>query len=148
MEQSELTIGALAQLAGVRTSKIRYYEDVGLLSPKSRISGRRRYAPDAVDTLALIQFAQDAGFSIAEIRHVLAGFDRRTPPSKRWQDVAQRKLADVNTLIEHATRMRGVLEALLTCRCIQLADCVDECRGPIPLTTLTLRRPRGVNRPV
>src|SRR5437773_1963377 len=101
----ELRIGQVARQAGVRTSKIRYYESVGLLSAPPRVSGRRAYERDVLDTLRLIQFAQDAGFTIAEIRHVLRGFDRLTPASARWQMVAREKLRDVATVIERAQRM-------------------------------------------
>ena len=127
---AKLTIGQVAKQAGIRTSKIRYYESVGLLAAAPRISGRRLYGPDVLDTLRLIQFAQDAGFSIPEIRHVLDGFDRRTPASARWQKLARRKLQDVGTIIERAQRMQGVLTTLLSCQCVELSDCVNSC-GPV-----------------
>lgn len=136
MDPGQLGIGAVARLVGVRTSKLRYYESVGLIQCRERVSGRRVYGPQVLDTLALIQFAQDAGFSIPEIRHVLSGFERRTPPSKRWHAVSQRKLDEVRALIVRAKRMERVLEALLACKCPRLADCVDGCGG---LTKLAAR---------
>jgi MerR family transcriptional regulator, redox-sensitive transcriptional activator SoxR len=126
-----LTIGQVAKLAGIRTSKLRYYESVGVLGPAPRIAGRRVYRSDVLDTLRLIQFAQEAGFAIDEIRHVLGGLDRHTPPSARWQHVAQRKLRDVGALIQRAQRMQAVLERLLSCECVQLSDCVTLCQPPI-----------------
>ncbi|MGH7649514.1 MAG: MerR family transcriptional regulator, partial [Gemmatimonadaceae bacterium] len=138
MNPGQLSIGAVARLAGVRTSKLRYYESVGLLPCGERVSGRRVYTRQVLDTLALIQFAQDAGFSIPEIRHVLSGFERRTPPSKRWRVVSQRKLDEVRALVARAKRMEGVLEALLACECVRLADCVAGCAPPV-----TLARARG-----
>lgn len=136
-----LTIGQVAKEAGIRTSKIRYYESVGLLSAAPRVSGQRVYDPDVLNTLRLIQFAQDAGFSIDEIRHVLDGFDRRTPASERWQKVAKRKLQDVATLIERAQRMQRVLESLLSCECVQLSECVSSC-SPAPLIVRPARARR------
>jgi MerR family redox-sensitive transcriptional activator SoxR len=133
VDRDQLSIGAVARMAGVRTSKIRYYESVGLLPAGPRVSGRRVYSTAVLDTLALIEFAQGAGFSIPEIRHVLDGFDRQTPASKRWRQVAQRKLKQVRATIERTRRMEGVLEALLTCECVRLVDCVTECRGPVAL---------------
>ena len=128
------TIGQVAKQAGIRTSRIRYYEGVGLLSAAPRVSGHRVYGAEVLDTLRLIQFGQDAGFSIDEIRHVLDGFDRRTPASERWQKVAKRKLQDVATLIERAQRMQRILESLLSCECIQLSECIGAC-SPAPLVT-------------
>ena len=132
-EDAGLTIGEVARLAGVRTSKVRYYESVGLLASTRQASGYRVYGRDVLDSLALIRFAQDAGFSIPEIRHVLDGFDRRTPPSKRWQDVARQKLIEVGALIERAERMERVLETLLSCECVRLTDCVELCNPPTKL---------------
>lgn len=139
------TIGQVAKQAGIRTSRIRYYESVGLLSAPPRMSGRRVYHADVFDTLRLIQFGQDAGFSIDEIRHVLDGFDRRTRASERWQKVAKRKLEDVATVIERAQRMRRVLESLLSCECIQLSGCVAAC-GPPQAPVRQVRARRAVTR--
>ena len=124
MLEVKLSIGDLARQAGVRPSALRYYESVGLLSPPTRVNGRRVYDASATDVLRLIQLAKSAGFSVAEIRKLLNGFDRTTPASARWQAMATRKLQDVGELIERAERMRDLLEKLLTCQCVQLAECV------------------------
>jgi MerR family transcriptional regulator, redox-sensitive transcriptional activator SoxR len=139
-QHAGLSIGQVAKEVGIRTSKIRYYESVGLLRAVPRLGGRRVYERDVLDTLHLIQFAQDAGFSIDDIRHVLDGFDRQTPPSARWQSLAKRKLRDVSTLIERAQRMQRILEALLSCECTQLSDCIQSCNPGTPVTRLS-RRP-------
>jgi MerR family redox-sensitive transcriptional activator SoxR len=136
---AELTIGQVANQVGIRTSKIRYYESVGLLGVARRLGGRRMYGRDVLDTLRLIQFAQDAGFAIDEIRHVLAGFDRRTPPSARWQSVARQKLRDVDLLVGRAQRMKRVLEALLSCECNQLSECISLCDPEVSTTPMSAR---------
>lgn len=64
----DLTIGEVARRAGLRPSALRYYESVGILSPPQRVSGQRRYDATALQRIALIQLAQRAGFTIAEIR--------------------------------------------------------------------------------
>jgi MerR family redox-sensitive transcriptional activator SoxR len=130
MLEVKLTIGDLARQAGVRTSALRYYESVGLLAPPTRVNGRRVYDTSAMDVLKLIRLAKSAGFSMAEIRRLLNGFDRATPASARWQAMATRKLEDVNALIERAEHMRGLLQKLLTCQCVQLAECVRPRRAP------------------
>ena len=127
-----LTIGAVARQAHVRTSALRYYESVGLLGPPRRVSGRRVYDADVLVVLRLVHLAKGAGFTVAEIRRLLHGFDRTTPASARWQAMAARKLRDVTELIGRARRMQHVLEALLTCQCVELADCVRPAR-PVPL---------------
>lgn len=131
-----ITIGEVARRAGIRASAIRYYEQVGLLPAPSRMSGRRRYAPDILDRLALIQFAQQAGFTVAEIRTLFEGFEDETPMSARWQVLAQRKLAEVDALVERAERMRMLLAQALECGCLRLEDCagaIGRCRGKLPV---------------
>lgn len=125
---AELTIGAVARQAAVRTSALRYYESVGLLRAPRRVSGRRVYDADVLGILRLVKLAQGAGFTVAEIRHLLHGFNRTTPASERWQAMAAGKLRDVKLLIDRAHEMQRVLEALMTCKCTDLADCVRPAR--------------------
>ena len=67
----EWTIGQLARWAGIRTSTLRYYEAEGLLLPARRSdAGYRLYAPQAEQTLRVIQRAQRLGFSLRDI-HIL-----------------------------------------------------------------------------
>lgn len=125
-----LSIGAVAREAGIRASAIRYYEQAGLLPAPQRESGRRRYTPDILDRIALIQFAQQAGFTIGEIRTLFEGFEEGTPMSLRWQVLAQHKLAEVDALVDRAQRMRALLARALDCGCLRLEDCarvIGEC---------------------
>jgi DNA-binding transcriptional MerR regulator len=70
-----LTIGELARRVGLRTSALRYYEAEGLLEPAGRTeAGYRLYEPESVDIVRLIQRAQRLGFSLAEIRALLAAW--------------------------------------------------------------------------
>jgi DNA-binding transcriptional MerR regulator len=56
-----LTIGEVARQTGMRTLCIRYYESRGVLPPAERISGMRRYSPDLVRRLAIIDVASASG---------------------------------------------------------------------------------------
>jgi MerR family transcriptional regulator, redox-sensitive transcriptional activator SoxR len=124
----ELTISEVARRAGIRPSAIRYYESVGMLPTPRRASGRRRYDDSVLSRLAVIQVAQHAGFTVAEIRSLFADFAPETPASERWQALATQKLAEVEALIIRAQEMKRLLEeCLLRCRCLSL----DECAGLI-----------------
>ncbi len=70
-----LTIGEVAERAGLRTSALRYYEEAGLLEPTTRVSGQRRYDESALERLTVIQFCQQLGFTLAEIRLLLLSRD-------------------------------------------------------------------------
>ena len=63
----DLAIGDVARRAGIRPSALRYYESIGLLPQPRRVNGRRRYDESTVRMLKLIQLAQGAGFTVAEI---------------------------------------------------------------------------------
>jgi MerR family redox-sensitive transcriptional activator SoxR len=122
----ELTIGEAARQAGVNTSAIRYYERIGLLPRSKRVNKHRRLDPSVLHWLNLIQFARQAGFTLAEIELLLHGFEADTPPSQRWEELARRKLPELDTLIEQAQRMKQMIEATLACECASLAECSPE----------------------
>jgi MerR family redox-sensitive transcriptional activator SoxR len=117
-----LSIGQVAAQAGIRTSAIRYYESVGVLSEPERIGGQRRYPPEIVTRLAFVGVAQQAGFSLEEIRELLDGAEQDRA-SERLQSLAKRKLPDVEGLISRAEAMKGWLEAAGNCECPTLDEC-------------------------
>lgn len=119
----ELSIGEVARRAGIRTSALRYYESIGLLTALRRVNGRRRYDEAAVQRVRVIQLAQLAGFTIAEIQTLLNGFEPDTPPAARWQLLARQKLVELDQLIRHVTQMKQVLETGLNCGCLRIEDC-------------------------
>ena len=119
----ELTIGEVAQRAGVRTSALRYYEEVGVLPPAERVGGQRRYDEAVLARLAVVRLAQEVGFSVAEIRSLVEGFNDRGVASQRWQELASRKLTEVDALITRAEHMKQLLEESLHCGCLTLDAC-------------------------
>ncbi len=121
----ELTISEVARQAGIRPSAIRYYESVGLLPLPQRVGGQRRYHADILRRLAFIQAAQAVGFSVAEMQTLLHELDGDVPLSVRWQSLAKRKLAEVDTLMQQAQSMRQMLEQGLHCSCPDLEQCID-----------------------
>lgn len=123
MSSELLTIGQVAARAGIRTSSIRYYESVGVLPEPDRVSGQRRYSPEILTRLGFIDVAQQAGFSLDEIRELLDGSEEEQA-SDRLRGLAQRKLGDVEDLIARAEAMKGWLQAAGDCECPQLDVCL------------------------
>ena len=119
----ELAIGEVARRAGIQPSALRYYESIGLMPSPKRISGRRRYGEDTVQMLKVVQLAQSAGFTVAEIQTLLHGFAPDTPPAARWQPLARQKLSELDALIARIQQMKLVLEKGLNCGCLRLEDC-------------------------
>ncbi len=120
-----LTIGDVARRAGVNTSALRYYERVGLLPEPARVNGQRRYDAGILKHLALVRMAQEAGFTIEEIRTLVSGFPAETPPGDRWRELARRKRPEVDALIRRMLIVRQVLEESLRCDCLTLDACAD-----------------------
>ena len=118
-----LTIGEVVQRTGKAASTIRYYEEIGLLSPPERISGRRRYPSEIVRELAIIETAQRAGLSLQEIRLLLEASPDDRLSTDRLREVAERKLPELSEAIARAQVVRGWLEDAALCHCPTLDDC-------------------------
>ena len=117
-----LTIGQVAKRAGVRTSAIRYYESVGVLPEAERVSGQRRYGPEIVERLGLVGAAQQAGFNLDEIAELLRSSDRGRA-SESLRELAERKMPEVDALIQRAESMKQWLELAASCGCNTLEAC-------------------------
>ncbi len=93
MGDTMFQIGELAERVGLSLRTVRYYEEMGLLSPKKRSEGGfRLYTEDQVDRLALIKQMKPLGFTISEMRELLDA--RATLRSQRAGAKARRAAAD------------------------------------------------------
>jgi DNA-binding transcriptional MerR regulator len=99
-----LSIGELAERTGVATTALRYYDELRLVRPATRSSGRRRYAESAVAEVAAILFFREVGFSLAEISSFLTAHARRSR-----QEIIDRKVAE---LTQQQHRIEVAREAL------------------------------------
>lgn len=136
-----MRIGDVAQQAGVRTSLVRYYEEVGVLPPPRRVSGQRRYDESVLRRLAVIDVAQRAGFSLDEVRELLdAGAD---PLSDRLRGLAERKLPAIEALIDRAERVRAWLDTARSCDCASIDECGLFDPTVLPSSHGTAGRPLG-----
>lgn len=110
-----MTIGEVAQIIGIATSTLRYYESIGLLPAPQRINGRRRYSADILPLLTMIQLAKDANFTLDEIRELIHGFTVDMSLSERWRTIAARKLREIDAAIHQAQETRALLQETLYC---------------------------------
>jgi MerR family copper efflux transcriptional regulator len=111
---SPLTIGAVAKRAGVAIDTIRYYEREGLLpEPLRRPSGYRSYGEDTVAQLRFIRRAKNLGFTLEEIRELLALSADRQRGVKAVKQRAQQRLAEIEARIEELQRVRAGLAQLI-----------------------------------
>ena len=141
MDNGTLAIGEVAALAGTSTSRIRYYEALGVLPEPERVAGKRRYSPEVLRRLTIIDAAQRVGFSLDEIRDLLVSRESRDQPAhERLRQLAMLKLPELDELIERASSVRRLLQLCSTCSC----ESIDVCRmfddGVLPLRDTPPRR--------
>jgi MerR family transcriptional regulator, copper efflux regulator len=117
VQGTTIGIGALAKRGGVGIDTVRYYERSGLLSPRTRLaSGFRRYGALELARLRFIRRAQALGFTLNEVRELLALSSKRDVA--RVKRAAQAKLADVDKRIAALERVR-----------LGLANLIEACPG-------------------
>ena len=109
---STMSIGQLADRAGVAIDTVRYYERNALLKPASRLaSGYRRYGESELRRLVFIRRAKALGFSLDDVRVLLHLSGERSVAKVRR--AAEAKLADIDRRIEELARVRAGLEKLV-----------------------------------
>jgi len=112
---TQWSISEIGRKVGLRASAIRYYEQIGILERARRVSGQRRYDETVLFRLSVVRRAQEAGFTLDEIRQLFFGFSPSTPVSERWKRIAERKMVELDARIEQIRSMRKVLKKLESC---------------------------------
>ncbi|HUG99454.1 MAG TPA: Cu(I)-responsive transcriptional regulator [Gammaproteobacteria bacterium] len=133
-----MTISEAAAGSGVSAKMIRYYEDVGLFRPEGRSAGGYRLFNDKdVHALRFIRRARDLGFSLDEIRELLALWRDERRSSAEVKALALRHVADLDQRIRELQEMVTTLRHLARhCHgddrpdCPILADLAEEARQP------------------
>ncbi len=111
----ELTIGSLADEAGVNVETIRYYQRRGLMpEPDKPAQGYRRYDATTVKRVRFIKRAQALGFTLEEIGGLLKLDEAHACAETR--ELASHKLQTIETKLADLVAMRKALTALL-CQC-------------------------------
>jgi len=119
---SFLSIGKIAQQAGVSVETIRFYERKGLIDePRRKDSGYRQYLQEDVKKLVFIQHAKTLGFSLKEIKDLMSLQADTSTTSREIKSVAQAKLEDIEDKIRMLQEIQSTLKGL-----------VDKCPGEGP----------------
>lgn len=137
--ETDLTIGQLAKVGGVGVETVRYYQRRGLIDTPHRASDRpgsevRRYGPATVRRLRFIRSAQTAGFTLEEIKELLAldaGLDRA-----RARELATGRIERLDEKIAELTAARASLTQLARA-------CARGPEGPCPI--IEAFEPSGAN---
>ncbi len=114
-----MNIGAAAKAADLPVKTVRYYADIGLVTPSGRSeTGYRQYMPAELSKLIFARRARAFGFSIDETRELLSLYEDRNRSSADVKAIAQGKMGEITTKMTE-------LQALHD----ELAHLVQACRG-------------------
>ena len=121
---SPLTIGQLAQRAGVATSALRFYQAEGLLAGSRSAGGHRQYPRHALRRVAFIRAAQAVGLTLPQIKAALATLpDGRTPTKADWTRLSAGWAPLLDERIAALQRLRAKLTGCIGCGCLSLKAC-------------------------
>ncbi len=105
--------GQLARRTGVSTDTLRHYERLGLLPRPQRTAGNyREYPPTSPERVELIRRALTIGFSLAELKTVLAVRDKGGSPCRHVRDLLGAKIRDMSQQIRNLVSLRAEMNRL------------------------------------
>lgn len=107
-----------SKASGLPAKTIRYYDDIGLVTPDRRANGYRDYDDRAVQKLAFLKRARQLGFSIDDCRQLLSLYEDKRRASKDVRALAEQHLAEIDVRLNELYALRATL-----------ADLVDACHG-------------------
>jgi MerR family redox-sensitive transcriptional activator SoxR len=119
-----LTVGQVAERAGVATSALRFYEAHELISSTRNEANHRRYRADVLRRVGFIRVAQRIGLTLSEIRAALDTLpDSRTPTRRDWARLARSWQPMLDERIALLESMKARLDGCIGCGCLSLDSC-------------------------
>ncbi|GGL07226.1 helix-turn-helix domain-containing protein [Nocardia jinanensis] len=119
-ERSDTTysIGELSARFGLATHVLRHWESVGLLTPATRVSGRRRYSPAHIARVALILHSKQVGLGLSRTRELLDACDG---PGRRR--VLRSHLDELDEQLTRIQTSKNLIAHVLDCRYEDFTEC-------------------------
>lgn len=113
-----MNIGDVAELSGLPAKTIRYYEDIGLVTPLRSANGYRSFRESDAHKLAFLGRARALGFTIEDCRNLMALYEDEHRASAEVKEIAEHHLERIDEKIAELKAMRATL-----------AHLVDACAG-------------------
>ena len=127
-------IGAAAEAAALPIKTIRYYEEIGLITPQRDANGYRVFGDTDIHRLVFVGRARGLGFSIADCRALLALYDDQGRESSEVRKIAQANLERIDAKMAELSSMRATLAELVRC-------CAGDTRPECPILDGLARTP-------
>ena len=130
-----LTVGQVAERAGLSTATVRYYEQLGLITSSRTAGNQRRYARHVLRRLAFVAAAQKVGLPLARVRDALSTLPAdRAPSPDDWRRLSGPWAEQVAARVRELQALQETLQECLGCGCLSLTRCAlynpgDEAAG-------------------
>ncbi|MFP6847945.1 MAG: MerR family transcriptional regulator [Pseudomonas sp.] len=108
-----MKIGELATRTGLAASRIRFYEASGLINAQRQANGYRHYPEQAVQILGIISCAQQAGFSLDEIRRLLPQADSQGLAHDELVISLRRKIGEIELMQQRLAQNKAQLLTII-----------------------------------
>ncbi|AKK03108.1 redox-sensitive transcriptional activator SoxR [Corynebacterium epidermidicanis] len=121
----ELSVGEVAQRAGVNPSAIRFYEAKGLITSHRNSGNQRRFDRSVLRRVSFILVAQRVGLSLGEIAAALETLPHgeAAPTKADWQRLSEAWRPRLELQIEILRRLKDNLDGCIGCGCLSLDSC-------------------------
>lgn len=124
MYQNMLTIGEVAERAGVTASALRFYDARGLITATRTSGNQRRYPRSTLRRVAFIRAAQQVGLTLDEITAALETLPAgRTPTKADWERLSRSWRGLLDTRIAALEALRDRLTGCIGCGCLSMRAC-------------------------
>lgn len=120
-----MKIGEVSKQLGIPASTIRYYEQVGLIEPPPRVSGRRVFDKRTIFALEFVQLSQAAGFTVSETKALLETYARDPSAGGAWREIATKKQLSIRQQMQTLQQVDAILSELISCNCSSLTECIE-----------------------
>jgi MerR family redox-sensitive transcriptional activator SoxR len=119
-----LSVGQVADRAGVAVSALRFYEAEGLISSTRTAGNQRRYQRDVLRRIAFIKASQAVGIPLKRIKGALGQLPQgRTPTRRDWERLSAAWRDDLDDQITQLQHLRDKLTGCIGCGCLSLKAC-------------------------
>ena len=127
-----MNVGDAAQRSGLPAKTIRYYEEIGLISPARSGNGYRDYSGDDIHRLTFLRRARGLGFSIDDCRQLMTLYQDRSRASHDVREIALAHVAAIEEKVRELQSMKATLNRLVSaCHGDDRPDCpiLEEMAG-------------------
>lgn len=119
-----MKVAEAANRCGLPAKTLRYYEEIGLITPQRSANGYRDYDEADVNQLRFLRRARQMGFAISDCRQLLSLFEDKGRESADVKSIAARHLQHIDARISEMNALRGNLARLIeACHGDERADC-------------------------